>query len=146
MHTAFISGHTDLTSQEFTDHYVAKIDQAIKEGHHFVIGHSSGADTMGLNYLSKHQVNPQSISIYVYDKYQSGVADQYEKLGVKVVTGYTSYGSRDGAMTKNSHYDILWVRPPELARQMMGAKYKEGHITGTERNLTRRQKQKQIAK
>lgn len=146
MSTAFISGHTDLTSQEFSDHYVDKITEAINQGHQFVIGHSAGADTMGLNYLLQHRVNPQSISIYVYDRYQSGVADKYQKLGVKVVTGYTSYGSRDGAMTKDSDYDILWVRPPELARQMMGNQYKEGHITGTERNLTRRQKQKTITK
>ncbi len=141
MPTAFISGHTDLTAKEFNDHYVTQIDTAISQGHDFVIGHSAGADTLGLDYLLTHQVQPQSVSIYIYDRYQSGVAEKYQKLGVNVVTGYTSYGSRDGAMTQNSDYDILWVRPVAEAIQMHGANYKEGHVTGTERNLIRRQKQ-----
>lgn len=42
----FISGHLDITEEEFNSHYVAMIDAAIESRGHFVVGNARGSDTI----------------------------------------------------------------------------------------------------
>jgi len=137
---AFISGHTNLRDAEFETHYRDALDKAIAEGHDFVIGTSVGGDRMGFDYLLKHGVAPLKITIYIYDKYKANLEPQYQKMGVKTKGGYTSYNQRDGQMTKDSDYDILWVRSEEENRKIYEDDYRAGRISGTEQNRIRRQK------
>jgi hypothetical protein len=58
---------------------------------------------------------------------------------LKVTIGFTSYTNRDTQVTADSTTDILWVRPKDEATKLLGSKYKGSHITGTEKNLLRRQ-------
>jgi hypothetical protein len=41
-------------------------------------------------------------------------------------------------MTRDSDEDIAWVRLDVEMRALLGAKYREGYVTGTEMNLRRR--------
>lgn len=49
--TAFISGHTDITQQEFETRYAPAINDALASGHHFVVGDAAGTDGYALSYL-----------------------------------------------------------------------------------------------
>src|SRR5680860_88981 len=114
MTVAFISGHTNLTPLEFQTHYHQALDTAIQEDHDYVIGHSGGGDQMGLNYLFNKGVDPSKITIYVYDRYNKGLVAKYSRIGVNVKDEqYGTYTQRDSAMTRDSDYDILWVRSEE---------------------------------
>ena len=47
----FISGHLDLTEDEFNLYYKPIIDEALKNECEFIIGDARGADTMAQQYL-----------------------------------------------------------------------------------------------
>ena len=138
METFFISGHMDLTETEFNIHYKPTIDETLKKSCRYVIGHSAGADTMSLEYLLKEKVDPKNITIYFYDKHNPESSKEFVDRGLNVVSGFTSYTNRDAQMTTDSTVDILWIRPKEEAIKLLGPKYKEGYVSGTERNLLRR--------
>ena len=48
---AFISGHTDLTQDEFQCNYIPRHDTALQDGHIFILGDAAGVDTLALTYL-----------------------------------------------------------------------------------------------
>jgi hypothetical protein len=52
--------------------------------------------------------------------------------------GFTSDTERDESMTKDSDFNILWVRSEEETKKLLGKKYKPGFVSGTERNRLRR--------
>lgn len=64
----------------------------------------------------------------------------------QTVNGFKSDEMRDIAMTKDSMYDIVWVRPHDedyvnkLKVDLMkkGIKYNPNRISGTEKNIIRR--------
>ncbi len=47
----FISGHLDLTQEEFDEHYRHQIDDALEKNQSFVVGDAKGADTLAQQYL-----------------------------------------------------------------------------------------------
>ena len=49
----FVSGHLDLSEEEFELHYRKQIDEAIKNEAWFVVGDARGADKMTQAYLQK---------------------------------------------------------------------------------------------
>ena len=56
VNVAFISGHTDLSHDDFDRIYVPLIDAALSEGHSLILGDAVGADWRALKYLmSKEQ-------------------------------------------------------------------------------------------
>lgn len=112
----FISGHLDITEEEFNSHYVAMIDAALESGGHFVVGDARGADTMAQQYLFGKTNN-----VTVFHMFDSPRND----IGFPTVKGFVSDEERDAAMTFNSDRDIAWVR--------------EGREkSGTQKNLDRR--------
>lgn len=113
----FISGHLDLTQDEFDLHYKTIIDKALEGESTFLIGDASGADSLAQKYLygkSRH------IKVYhMFDSPRNNYGE-YPTMG-----GYTSDKDRDSAMTRLSDSDILWIR-------------KGRESSGTAKNLKRR--------
>lgn len=108
---AFISGHLDLTDEEFKVHYKPLIYKAIEDGHEFVVGDARGCDAMSQLYLDSQKFRsdrPVFVHVTVYHMFDTprNNIGSFETLG-----GYDSDTERDEAMTDNSDYDIAWVRP-----------------------------------
>lgn len=126
MSTFFVSGHLDLTEQEFADHYVAEIDKAIADKGWFVVGDAKGCDTLAQQYLWKHAkpfeehkvVDLRVIVFHMLDKPRFNA-------GFQTIGGFKSDEDRDLAMTLQSTHDIAWVRPGR-------------ENSGTAKNLQRR--------
>lgn len=122
MKTAFISGHRDVTEEEFQEHYTPLILAAVKAGHNFVVG-----DCEGVDYRSQLELFSANATdkLTVFHMYKSPRWRAVET--VKTRGGYTSDNARDSAMTEASDYDIAWVRPGK-------------EKSGTAKNLARRRK------
>ena len=152
---AFVSGHIDITPQQFSTHYAPALDAAIHRGDAFVLSTARGADTLALAYLRAHHVEPARITIYTHtprpnrmtnatpnrvDKMQLNpeVEKRYREEGynIKVIQGY--HNERDAACTDASDYDILWVRGETETIALYGSKYRPGRISGTQKNRDRR--------
>ena len=121
MNIAFISGHLDLTQEEFNEHYIPKIQEAIGRGDRFVVGDAKGTDTMAQAYLLyRDLVRPGFVSVYhMFENPRNNVGD-FEPRG-----GFKTDEDRDSMMTAVSDYDIAWVRPGR-------------EKSGTAKNLERR--------
>ena len=63
---AFISGHIDITSAQFTENYTAALDAAIERGDSFVLSNAGGVDTLALAYLRSKSVHPSRTTIYMH--------------------------------------------------------------------------------
>lgn len=117
--TAFISGHIMVENGEFALHYAARILKAYSLGHHFVIGDADGIDLLAQKLLLVLGATSDRVTIYhMFTKPRFNV-------GFNTSGGYKNNEERDAAMTKNSNYDIAWVRPGK-------------EKSGTARNLARR--------
>lgn len=103
--TAFISGHRDVTEEEFNIHYKPLIDVAIENGHHFVVGDYEGLGIMAQRYLKEH-CEESKVTVYHMFVSPRNHVDGFNTLG-----GFFSDEDRDSNMTKDSDYDIAWVRP-----------------------------------
>ena len=67
MSVYFISGHLDLSSQEFNLYYKEKIDEAIKNKSHFIVGDAKGTDSIAQSYLNSLQY--KDVTVYnMFDK------------------------------------------------------------------------------
>ena len=98
----FISGHLDLTVEEFALYYIPLIDAALKFNSSFVVGDARGADHMAQQYLLGKTDN-----VTVYHMFDS----PRHNVGFKTMGGYKSDIERDVTMTVNSDSDIAWTRP-----------------------------------
>lgn len=129
---AMISGHLDLTDDEFDDHYRARIDEALDAGHSFVIGDARGADCKAQAHLF--------VSLPLAD-YRARVTVFHMQKSPRnhlghcpLRCGYPSNNAKDRAMTQSSDYDLAWVRPEKYQSV-------SGRMSGTEANLIRRKAQ-----
>lgn len=118
----FISGHRDLTEAEFKKYYILKINKALFDDKYarFIMGDYQGADIMAQEYLvSLNEYN--NITVYhMFDKPRNLASDHIKTKG-----GYKDDIDRDSAMTRDSDFDIAFVR--------------EGKVnSGTEQNIMRR--------
>ena len=109
----FISGHRDLTQEEFNLHYLPIINSVLEDDDtpEFVIGDWEGCDTMALEYLiSLHRI--PWITIYCVDnprvQLQGSNLTDFEEIDLH---GCRTYDECDAEMTKNSIFDIAWIRP-----------------------------------
>jgi hypothetical protein len=112
-----VSGHLDLSSAEFEEHYRPAIDSALARGDAFVVGDAGGTDAMTQEYLLG-----KTAAVTVYHMFTS----PRNNVGFKTVGGFASDEERDRQMTADSDEDIAWVRP--------GRKK-----SGTGKNVARRQ-------
>lgn len=121
--TYFVSGHRDITEEEFHINYKPILDEIIQNNpdSYFVIGDYHGADIMTQNYLIENNFNPAQITVY-------HMGDEIQNINpniVNVVGGFETDEERDTAMTLNSSIDIAFVRD-------------NTKISGTAQNILRR--------
>jgi hypothetical protein len=97
----FISGHRDITNEEFDLHYKLVLDQILRDDPNceFVVGDCYGADAMAQKYL-----RGQKVTVY-HKGSRPRVNYGYHTKG-----GYLSHTAKDAAMTHASDKDIAWVR------------------------------------
>lgn len=122
---AFISGHLDLTPEEFNEHYMEKIKSAILRGHSFIVGDARGADTLAQNYLALYAID--FTCYHMFESPRNFVDFLKTANGSSLIGGFTSDKERDEAMTLASDYDIAWVREGRKS-------------SGTAQNIKRRAK------
>jgi len=123
--TYFISGHRDITQDEFDYNYAAILDKLMDdEDTLFVVGDCDGADIMAQNLLmDEFMLSPDRITVYhAYDKPRN-----LNPKITNVVGGFSSHVEKDEAMTKVSSHDIAFVRD-----------WKK--MSGTAQNILRRHK------
>lgn len=122
--TYFISGHRDITEEEFEANYQEKLNYVVSEHEDckFVVGDYHGVDIMAQNYLiDVLQVDPSRITVY-------HMLEQPKNINPKIIKlkgGFSSDDERDSAMTNASFEDIAFVRDNKK-------------ISGTAENILRR--------
>lgn len=108
-HTIFISGHRDITEEEFQRYYAPTIQYEIEndENVNFIMGDYQGCDIMAQNYLiDTLQFDTNNITVYHMNEKPNNIN---EKI-INTVGGFESDEDRDNAMTNNSYKDIAFVR------------------------------------
>ena len=129
----FISGHTDLSEEDFICHYEEEIQKAIDNNGNFVIGDAKGSDLWAQLYIRSHDLSDERVTIYhMFSDPYNGNPAAYPTEG-----GFKSHNTKDSAMTKASGHDIAYVRSIEEQQIFYGQKYKY-RMSGTERNIKRR--------
>lgn len=125
---AFISGHLDLTDDEFEAHYAPLILKAIEDGYSFVIGDAPGADTKAQALIFVCLPRDESFArVTVYHM----LTTPRNNINYRTMGGFTSNNAKDKAMTADSDYDILWIRPEKHSSV-------SGRVSGSEQNQIRR--------
>ena len=104
MTTYFISGHLDLSMDEFREHYAPRLDAAVAEDAAFVVGDAKGCDFMAQLYLW----DARALRVQVF---HMRAAPRNNVGGFPMVGGFTTDADRDSAMSAASDEDIGWVRP-----------------------------------
>ena len=124
-HTYFISGHRDITEEEFAYNYAGVLDKIVDDGQScFVVGDCNGADIMAQNFLMNELLlDPERITVYhAYNKPRN-----LNPKITNVIGGFGSHVEKDEAMTKASAHDVAFVRD-----------WKK--MSGTAQNILRRHK------
>lgn len=145
--TAFVSGHMDLTPEQISQHYTPRLDEALAQGHRFVVGDAKGVDTSVLTYLlaqkDRYPDIQQRITVHVS---RPGQVGRYQVLGVRTECMFEGcdkkdprarHLNRDGRMTQASNYDILYARTEAEEKVLYGEKWR-ARISATEMNRLRR--------
>lgn len=118
--TYFISGHRDLTWEEFAKWYAPVISRIVDNETcpKFVVGDCEGADRMAQEFLLSLGVLPESITVYY-------IGNLLTVPPCKCNSGFQSDEERDAAMTRDSDEDIAFIR-------------KGKETSGTAQNILRR--------
>lgn len=107
--TYFISGHRDITEDEFERNYKPALEYVLNTvpGCRFVVGDYCGADIMTQNYLvDVLDVEPDRITVYHMFEAPRNINPKI----TNTVGGFESDRERDAAMTYASVDDIAFVR------------------------------------
>lgn len=107
--TYFISGHRNITEEEFEMNYKLAIEDVIDSvpDCRFVVGDYYGVDIMAQNYLiDVLGIDPDRITVY----HMGDTARNINPKISNVVCGFESDRDRDAAMTMASTDDIAFVR------------------------------------
>lgn len=148
----FVSGHMDLTKEEFAQHYEPEIRREHAAGSRFVVGDAHGCDYMAQRLLHglESGLAKDTGRVRVFHmlerprhSFGSGYGSNDPNLpkdswsgrrgGFALVGGFTSDEERDAAMTQASTHDIAWVRPHRSKRK-----------SGTAKNLQRREEKARL--
>ncbi len=126
---AFISGHLDLTPEEFKEHYIPQLEGALHRTDpcDFVVGDAQGADAMAQDWLSRRWLT-YNVEVTVYHMF---ITPRHNYGPYPTKNGFTKDTGKDAAMTEDSDYDIAWVRPEKYSSV-------SGRMSGTEANIVRR--------
>lgn len=114
----FISGHRNITEEEFIQHYEPVLWDKINEPEvSFVVGDCRGVDDRAQRYLKAMGVR----DVTVYHMFE----EPMHNSGFNLKGGFNSDVERDYNMTLDSDEDICWVR-------------KGSERSGTQQNIDRR--------
>lgn len=110
----FVSGHRDLSIEDFQLYYEPCIDTAIIEDPDafFVIGDCDGTDKFAMDYIFQNY----KCALVIYHMFSTprnvpkGLSENPELEGVYFQGGFTSDEERDSAMTKASDFDIAFIK------------------------------------
>ena len=110
----FVSGHRNLTQEEFDNFYAPKIDSIVNGDNcaSFVVGDWEGCDTMFINFLLE-QVDYPPITIYHVEEEPRVKYGNESILNVENIYSIKlrNYDECDAKMTKDSVFDVAWIRP-----------------------------------
>lgn len=115
----FISGHRDLSYEEFEKYYVPKIEEVIKSDPfaEFLVGDCDGVDKYAMDYL--YNQTSKEFAIYHMFDTPRNLPSNYTFSGsikeimigrVAVIGHFKTDEERDSAMTRNSDFDIAFVK------------------------------------
>lgn len=101
----FVSGHRDLTEEEFNKYYIPKIKDAIwnDKNARFVVADCEGCDTMFINYMLDNYPEA-NVTIFILD------LSKYKGLFPFTLYVCKSILERDIRMTEESNKDIAFIR------------------------------------
>ena len=129
----FISGHRDITPEEFAEHYAGEIADAVLEGSSFVVGDCEGVDHMAQMMLK----NAGAKNVVVFHMFTD---PRYYVEGFDKSGGFKSDVDRDFAMTLISDRDLCWVRKGKersgTAQNVWRRGLKENGITNIQEVMT----------
>jgi hypothetical protein len=110
--TYFVSGHRDLTEEEFETFYAPLIQQVLndKPNANFIIGDCEGCDIMAQNYLVDIIDDVSRITVYCVGDAPRNVNPYI----ISIKNGFNDDREKDIAMTNDSFEDIALVRSPEV--------------------------------
>ncbi len=114
--TVFVSGHLDLTEDEFAEHYEPLLEKSLANGYDFIVGDARGCDAMAQRWLREHKA-----PVIVFHMFETA----RNNFDFPCRGGFDSDNARDEAMTRASDCDIAWVR-------------KGREKSGTAKNIKRR--------
>lgn len=105
----FISGHRDITEEEFKTYYVPQLEDILQFEENciqFVVGDYEGVDIIAQKWLLEHLNDKSRVTVYhMYDKPRNCASKKFKTKG-----GYKNDIERDSAMTEISDMDIAWIR------------------------------------
>lgn len=108
--TYFISGHRDLSEDEFIAYYRPLLDSVARMSDvctYFVVGDYQGCDIMSQNYLlNELEIDPDRLTVY----HMGDKPSQCNEKVTRLKGGFNNDEERDAAMTKASEHDIAMVR------------------------------------
>ena len=121
--TYFVSGHRDITESEFEVYKQTLYNVAVyNEKSCFIIADYHGADIMAQNYLMDVlEISPDRVTIYHMGDTPMNINSKI----TKTKGGFSNDRERDAALTKDSAFDIAFVRDNK-------------EISGTAENILRR--------
>lgn len=130
---AFISGHRDITEEEFQKNYVPAIMKHAVESGWFIVGDCDGCDKMAAQYIGGiAQVLSQPIHLTIFHMYDTPRFEielnnpRNPESSVDYIGYYETDIERDSAMTAASDFDIAFIRN------------KSKRKSGTAQNILRR--------
>jgi hypothetical protein len=122
----FISGHRNITQEDFDRTYGQKINSIINSSENedclFIVGDYYGCDIMAQDYLLD-TLGINAERVYVYHMFET--PRNVNPKVINLVGGFESDEERDAAMTDASDYDIAFI-------------YDHKKLSGTAQNILRR--------
>ena len=108
----FVSGHRDLTQEEFNIYYIPQIKKVITQDitASFVVGDWEGCDSMFLRYMIDNRYINYIHLYYVGESKLYNNLELGENYAIRLIPK-KCYDECDASMTKDSDFDIAWIRP-----------------------------------
>ncbi len=129
----FISGHRNITQEEFTEHYTDAIVDAVLDGCSFVVGDCLGCDFRAQQLLI--QSGCEDVTVYHMGDTPTFYVDDLDTKG-----DFVSHIDRDWAMSLVSDRDLCWIRKGKersgTAQNVQRRKLKEDGVNTIQEVMT----------
>lgn len=115
----FISGHRNLSYEDFEKYYIPEIDRIIRYdiSPKFIVGDYEGVDKFAMDYIYDNIEYDGELQIYhMHETPRNTPLDMSiedinkDYSGVHLVGGFKSDEERDSAMTRDSDCDIAFIK------------------------------------